>query len=68
LATSDTTLGSMRVTSLVLALAIARQQPAGATRQIGHVGGPLIVDQIETARSRSQRSWSAATRALRLPI
>jgi hypothetical protein len=39
----------MRVNQPVgfLALEIARQQPAGAAGQFGHVGAPLVEDQVE---------------------
>ena len=51
-----------------LALVVAHQQPALTAGQIGYVGAPLVEDQLEDARSRSQRLWRAATRELRLLI
>jgi hypothetical protein len=47
--------------------ALAARGPLTA-RQIGHVRAPLVEDQVEAARSRSQRFWSAETRELRLLI
>ena len=52
----------------LLALVVARQQSARAAGQIGRVRAPLNQDQVKAGRSRSQRFWSAATRALRLLI
>jgi hypothetical protein len=56
----------MRVTSR--SACSRHHQPAGAAGQIGHIGAPLIGDQVQAGAQPSPSVWSAAARALRLVI